>query len=100
MKHLHRLIVTSATYRMASTPDVDNLALDPDNRFFWRAPSRRMEAEAVRDGVLYVCGQLDPAMGGADIDYQQGLAVKRRSIYFRHAQEKQMEFLRCSTARR
>ncbi|HVC98750.1 MAG TPA: DUF1549 and DUF1553 domain-containing protein [Pirellulales bacterium] len=94
MKHLHRLIVTSATYRMASTPDAANLALDPDNRYFWRAPSRRMEAEAVRDGVLHVCGQLDPAMCGADIDYQQGLSVKRRSIYFRHAQEKQMEFLK------
>jgi hypothetical protein len=94
MKHLHRLIVTSSTYRMASTPDSTNLEIDPDNRLFWRANSRRMEAEAVRDGVLHVCGQLDSSMGGADIDCQQGLAVKRRSIYFRHAQEKQMEFLK------
>ncbi|HEV3021724.1 MAG TPA: DUF1553 domain-containing protein, partial [Pirellulales bacterium] len=94
MKHLHRLIVTSATYRMSSTPDAANLALDPDNHYFWRMPPKRMEAEAVRDGVLYVCGELDPLMGGADLDYQQGLAIKRRSIYFRHAQEKQMEFLK------
>ncbi|HEV3005940.1 MAG TPA: DUF1549 and DUF1553 domain-containing protein [Pirellulales bacterium] len=94
MKHLHRLIVTSATYRMASTPDAANLAIDPDNHYFWRMPAKRMEAEAVRDGVLYVCGELDPTMGGADIDDQQGLAIKRRSIYFRHAQEKQMEFLK------
>src|SRR5262249_363113 len=41
MKHLHRLIVTSATYRMASTPNPANLAVDPDNRFLWRMNSRR-----------------------------------------------------------
>ncbi|MEX0713016.1 MAG: DUF1549 and DUF1553 domain-containing protein [Pirellulales bacterium] len=94
MKYLHRLIVTSATYRMASTPLPESLAIDPDNRWLWRMPSRRMEAEVVRDAVLYVTGQIDLAMGGADIDYELGLSVKRRSIYFRHAQEKQMEFLK------
>ena len=94
MKHLHRLIVTSRTYRMASTPDDDNLAADPDNRWLWRMPSRRMEAELVRDGILFVAGKLDLKFGGPDIDYELGLSVNRRSIYFRHAQEKQMEFLK------
>jgi hypothetical protein len=94
MKHLHRLILTSRTYRMASTPDDSNLAADPDNRWLWRMPSRRMEAELVRDGILFVAGKLDLTFGGPDIDYELGLKVNRRSLYFRHAQEKQMEFLK------
>jgi hypothetical protein len=94
MKHLHRLIVTSATYRQASTPDDASLAIDRDNRYLWRMNSRRMEAEVVRDCLFYVAGKLDPAMGGPDIDHNQGLTLPRRSVYFRHAQEKQMEFLK------
>jgi hypothetical protein len=94
LKALHRLIVTSATYRMASTPAPANLAADRDNKYLWRMPSRRMEAEAVRDCVFYVAGRLDLAMGGPEIDHAQGLTTPRRSIYFRHAVEKQMEFLK------
>lgn len=94
MKHIHRQIVTSMTYRMASTPDEQNLAVDPDNQWLWRMPSRRMEAELVRDGILFAAGKLDLTMGGPDIDYNDGLKVNRRSLYFRHAQEKQMEFLK------
>ena len=93
MKALHRLIVTSSTYRMASTPDAANAAKDPDNRYLWRMNSRRMDAELVRDNVLHVTGQLDPTMGGPEIDQNQGLTVKRRSLYFRHAPEKEMVFL-------
>jgi hypothetical protein len=94
MKHLHRLIVSSQTYRRDSLPDDSNLEIDPDNRWLWRVSSRRMEAELVRDGILYVAGELNLKMGGPDIDHKQGLTVKRRSIYFQHAQEKQMEFLK------
>jgi hypothetical protein len=93
MKHIHRLIVTSSTYRMVSTPDAANLAIDNDNKYLWRFPSRRLEAEAVRDAVFYVGGKLDLTHGGPDIDYPLGLTVPRRSLYFRHAAEKQMEFL-------
>jgi hypothetical protein len=57
-------------------------------------PSRQVEAEVVRDCVFYVAGQLDLTMGGPDVDQLQGLTVPRRSLYFRHAQEKQMEFLK------
>jgi len=53
-----------------------------------------MEAEVVRDCVLYIGGDLDLTRGGPDIDFEQGLTVKRRSLYFRHAPEKQMTFLR------
>jgi hypothetical protein len=94
MKAMHRLIVTSATYRMPSTTDPANVALDRDNQYLWRMPSRRVEAEVVRDCVFYVAGRLDLTMGGPDIDYHQGLTTPRRSIYFRHAAEKQMEFLK------
>lgn len=94
MKKMHRLIVTSSTYRLASTPDEANLVRDQDNRYLWRMNSRRLEAELVRDQVFYVAGRLDLTMGGPDIDHSQGLTTPRRSLYFRHAAEKQMEFLK------
>ena len=96
MKHLHRLIVTSATYRMDSavTPaDEANRAADPDNRYLWHYNAHRLEAEAVRDGVLAVAGRLDPTPGGPDLDPAAALTVPRRSLYFRHAHEKQAVFL-------
>jgi hypothetical protein len=100
-KWLHRLIVTSRTYKLQSaTPGAGdatataNAKIDPDNRLLWRANLRRMEAEAVRDALLHVSGRLDTSMGGPEIDQSQGEAVLRRSIYLRHAHEKQMEFLK------
>jgi hypothetical protein len=94
MKAMHRLIVTSSAYRQASTPDEANEKLDPDNIYLWRMNSRRLEAEAVRDNLLYVSGSLDPAMGGPDIDHKLGLTSKRRSLYLRLAAEKEVEFLK------
>src|SRR4029079_16404369 len=66
MKHLHRLIVTSNTYRQQSAAGKDNpnLARDPDNRTLWRFNSRRVEAEIVRDSILYAAGTLDKTLGG------------------------------------
>ena len=96
MKHLHRLIVTSDAYRRTSA-DQDgsaaNRKIDPDNHFLWRTSSRRLEAEAIRDSVLHVAGNLDFAMGGPEIDQKLGQSIRRRSVYFRHAYEKQMKFL-------
>ena len=97
MKAVHRLIVTSDAYRRQSSPsasDANNAAIDPDNRYLWRFKVRRMEAEAVRDSVLACAGSLDPAMGGADIDQNAGETSLRRSVYFRHAHEKYMTFLK------
>jgi hypothetical protein len=94
LKRLHRLIVTSSTYRMASTPDETDLVKDSDNRYYWRMNSRRVEAEVVRDMVFFVAGRLDLTMGGPELDHDLGLTVPRRSLYFRHAAEKQMEFLK------
>jgi hypothetical protein len=92
-RHLHRLIVTSAAYRMASTSDEADLTADPDNFHLWRMNSRRLEAEAVRDNLLHVAGTLDLTRGGPDIDQKLALTSPRRSIYLRHAAEKQAEFL-------
>jgi hypothetical protein len=94
MKAMHRLIVTSSTYRMASTTDPANVAIDRDNRYLWRMPARQAEAEVVRDCVFYVAGKLDQTMGGPDIDPNLGLTLPRRSLYFRHAAEKEVEFLK------
>ncbi|MBL9122877.1 MAG: DUF1553 domain-containing protein, partial [Planctomycetaceae bacterium] len=102
MKTVHRLLVTSQAYRRASTPhhtgEIDqarvNQQLDPDNRHLWRMNPRRMEAETVRDSVLAVAGELDFTSGGPDLDHEQGFTSRRRSVYFRHASEKQMLFLK------
>ena len=97
LKSLHRLIVTSQVYRVESAAagaDDPNVALDPANAYFWRMNPRRMEAEVVRDNVLYVAGSLDPTPCGPDLDPAGGLTSHRRSLYFRHAKEKRMTFLR------
>lgn len=93
MKHLHRLIVTSSTYRLHSTPEEANAAIDRDNRYLWRIVPRRVEAEVVRDALFYVAGKLDLTRGGPEIPHQQGLTVPRRSLYFQRAAERSMEFL-------
>jgi hypothetical protein len=64
IKHLHRLIVSSATYQQASLPRKECLAVDKDNRLLWRYSPRRLEAEAVRDAVLAISGELNPQVGG------------------------------------
>ena len=63
-KRLHRLLVTSATYRQRSVDIPAQAALDASNRYLWRANRRKLEAEAVRDALLFVAGRLDLSMGG------------------------------------
>jgi hypothetical protein len=64
LKVLHRLIVTSATYRQSSAGSPACEKIDADNRYLWRMNRRRLEAEAVRDSVLMVAGKLNRAMHG------------------------------------
>ncbi len=64
LKALHRLIVTSATYRQSSATNEKAAKIDADNRLLWRMNRTRLEAEAVRDAVLAVSGTLDLKMGG------------------------------------
>jgi Protein of unknown function (DUF1553)/Protein of unknown function (DUF1549)/Concanavalin A-like lectin/glucanases superfamily len=64
LKPLHRLIVTSATYRQASTPNEKASATDAENRLLWRFAPQRLEAEAVRDTMLSVSNKLNGEVGG------------------------------------
>jgi hypothetical protein len=94
VKRLHRLIVTSAAYRMGSCPDPDAARRDPDNRLWSHFDRRRLDAEEVRDGMLAVSGLLDQTTGGsllkatprqyvtgtANRNYD-GYAQPRRSLY-------------------
>ena len=84
MKYIHRLIVTSNTYRLSSRPGPahPNAELDPDNSTYWKFDQRRLEAETIRDAMLSVSGQLDPAIGGQDLDPQLEATSRRRSMYF------------------
>jgi hypothetical protein len=64
LKHLHRLIVTSATYRQSSRMNSQAAAIDADNRYLWRKSPARMEGEALRDSMLAIAGNLDNTVGG------------------------------------
>ncbi len=96
MKHIHRLLVTSSAYRMASTAtgtSETQVALDRDNHFLWRMNPRRLESESVRDSIFYVAGNLDLTRGGPEFACTLASTTPRRSIYFQHASEKQNRFL-------
>ncbi len=103
LKHLHRLIVTSQTYQLASAVPQTAIseralqsaaqAVDADNRTYWKFPASRMQAEVVRDSLLVVSEELDGTMGGHEIDHRQGLTSRRRSLYFAYHGEEKMEFL-------
>lgn len=65
VKNLHRLIMLSSTYQMASTESPRAVKVDPENRWLSHQARQRLEAEAIRDSMLAVSGDLDPTMGGA-----------------------------------
>jgi hypothetical protein len=67
MKALHKLIVTSATYRQTSRVTPELRERDPFNRLFARGPRVRLEAEMIRDEALAVAGLLSPKIGGASV---------------------------------
>jgi hypothetical protein len=80
LKWLHREIVLSATYRQAVTHDARKHALDPDNRWLWRAHRRRLEVEAWRDAMLAASGTLDRTIGGPPTDLNAA-TNRRRTVY-------------------
>ncbi len=63
-KQLIRALVLSRTYRLSSINDATANKVDPDNRLLWRMHRRRLDAEALRDGLLAVSGELKPSDGG------------------------------------
>jgi mono/diheme cytochrome c family protein len=68
LKHLHRLILLSRTYRQSSASNATALSVDSGSRLLWRFPPRRLEAEALRDSILSVTGKLDLTAGGPGFD--------------------------------
>ncbi|HLV78685.1 MAG TPA: DUF1553 domain-containing protein, partial [Chthonomonadaceae bacterium] len=79
LKPIHKLIMNSAVYRQSAAPNPSNVQRDRENRLFWQHPRQRLEAEAIRDAMLSVSGELDPTMFGPGT-LDEGM--KRRSIYF------------------
>lgn len=67
LKKMHRLMVLSAAYQMASKPMPRAESVDPANRLLHRAPIRRLEAESIRDAILAVSGRLDPTLYGPSV---------------------------------
>jgi len=67
MKKLHRLILLSNTYQQSTDNQAKAAEADPENTLLWRYPRRRIEAEAVRDSMLFVSGLLNPQMGGPGV---------------------------------
>jgi hypothetical protein len=99
-KAIHRLIVTSATYRQSSRVQAEAKRLDPDEALLWRYPLRRLESESIRDAILWCAGTLNLRQGGPGVfpmidprvirsgniprwplDARDGPDVWRRSLY-------------------
>ena len=83
MKHLHRLIVSSDAYRrVSSVGDPGLYASDVENKLLWRMNTGRMEAEVIRDSLLFVAGRLDQTQGGQELENSEALKTFRRSLYY------------------
>lgn len=69
MKEFHRMLVLSSTYRLDSQhPNEQQMAeKDPENRLLWKFPMRRLEAEEIRDGILFQLGELDMQLDGKTV---------------------------------
>jgi hypothetical protein len=87
LKHLHKLMVTSNVYRLSSSAaNADASAkLDGENRYLWRMNPQRMDANAVRDSLLHLAGNLDLTRGGEPVPLAQQDASRRRALYFFHS---------------
>ena len=69
LKQIHRLILSSSTFRQTGAPRNEALAQDADSRLLWRFPPRRLDGEALRDSILLVSGKLNETMGGPGFDF-------------------------------
>lgn len=67
IKRLHRQIMLSSVYQLAADDNPRYADIDPDNHYFWRFNRQRLTAEAIRDGLLHVSGELDPKLGGKSL---------------------------------
>jgi len=79
-KRLLRELVLTRTYRQSSSSNAEFESRDPDNHFLWRMPRRRLDAEALRDGLLAVAGRLHASGGGPGLplEYPENTGGLRR----------------------
>lgn len=95
LKHVHKLIVTSNAYRLSSSSRNagENARLDPENRYLWRMNAQRMQSQVVRDSLLHLAGELDPAMGGPPVPLAEQDTSRRRAMYFFHSHNEHHKML-------
>jgi len=81
IKSMHRLILNSAVYKQSAiaAASSESLRKDPENHLLWRGSTRRLDAEQVRDAILFATGDLDKTHGGPSVDFTK----PRRTIYTR-----------------
>ena len=107
-KHIHRLILNSHAFQQASITDFQAVEIDPQNHLLWSFPMRRLEAETIRDSIIFLSQKLSPQMYGEAIPYhkdQNGQifpdqtldgasdSKARRTIYLRHRRSEPISFL-------
>jgi mono/diheme cytochrome c family protein len=88
VKAMHRLLLASNTYQMATVHPQPGAApvLDPENRLHWRFQRQRLEAEQIRDAVLFVAGRLDDTLGG------KTLPLRNRQMVFNHTSKDHTQY--------
>jgi hypothetical protein len=91
VKALQRAIMLSSVYQLSTADNPENAAKDSGNRLYWRAEKKRLDAEQLRDGVLFASGNLDDAMGGPSADLTP--AYLRRTVYGKVSRYKLDEYL-------
>jgi hypothetical protein len=80
IKKLHREIMLSSVYQLSTEASAANTEKDPANRLYWRANRRRLDAEAIRDSILFAAGALDlKKAGGPSTDFTDD--NNRRTVY-------------------
>lgn len=91
VKKLHREIMLSSVYQLASDNDTTNYAKDSANRMYWRFEKKRLDAEQLRDSVMFVSGHLDKSIGGPSAELKP--TFLRRTVYGRVSRYKLDEYL-------
>ena len=91
IKKLHKEMLLSSAYQLSSDNEVTNFAKDSGNRFYWRYEKKRLDAEQLRDSVLYVSGNLEPSLGGPSGDLKPSFL--RRTVYGKVSRYKLDEYL-------
>ena len=113
IKAMHRLIMTSSTYRQSSEYSTEAaMKADPNNTLLWRMNRQRLEGEILRDSILFVSGRLNPDRGGPGVfpklpeelaklriknrvvwEPENGADALKRSVYIMQRRQLQMPFL-------